>query len=323
MCIHNIMRHPATPATFQSAFTLIEISIVLVIIGLIVGGILTGQNLINAASIRAQIAQIEKYNTAVRTFQGKYGYLPGDIPDPFATSFGFQQRGTYAGEGDGNGLLEGNCANTNGGNTGIRNGCGELAVFWEDLSKPGLIDTVIYGHDTNGTSYPYTSGPNGLPGTNVLFTTTPSIYQWLPLAKLGQNNFIYTYSMAGMNYFAISSVTIIEWDIESSVNPGITVQQASMIDSKMDDGLPQSGSVFAGYVNKIVSAGNCIYAAGNNLQGANGGFNSTLMLCNPTTTATSYLSTNCYDNTGTAGVQKYSLQQNANIANCALSFRFQ
>ena len=48
----------------KRGFTLIELSIVLVIIGLIVGGILVGQDLINAAAIRAQIAQVEKYQTA-------------------------------------------------------------------------------------------------------------------------------------------------------------------------------------------------------------------------------------------------------------------
>ena len=50
-------------------------SIVLVIIGLIVGGILVGQSLIAAAAVRAQISQIEKYNTAVNTFRDKYGGL--------------------------------------------------------------------------------------------------------------------------------------------------------------------------------------------------------------------------------------------------------
>jgi prepilin-type N-terminal cleavage/methylation domain-containing protein len=50
----------------KSGFTLIEMSMVMVIIGLVIGGILTGSDLINAATQRTQIAQIEKYNTAVR-----------------------------------------------------------------------------------------------------------------------------------------------------------------------------------------------------------------------------------------------------------------
>jgi prepilin-type N-terminal cleavage/methylation domain-containing protein len=44
----------------NQGFTLIELSIVLVVVGLIVGGVLVGQNLIKAAQTRAQLAQIEK-----------------------------------------------------------------------------------------------------------------------------------------------------------------------------------------------------------------------------------------------------------------------
>jgi prepilin-type N-terminal cleavage/methylation domain-containing protein len=70
--VMNISKH---------GFTLIELSIVLVIIGLIVGGILVGRDLISAAAVRAQISQIERYHTAANTFRTKYAYLPGDIPN--------------------------------------------------------------------------------------------------------------------------------------------------------------------------------------------------------------------------------------------------
>src|ERR1700691_4838931 len=104
MSARSCVKSPAS----QSGFTLIELSIVLVIIGLVVGGVLVGQDLIRAAEVRATISQIEKYNTAARTFYGKYGYLPGDIKDPDASNFGFQARGTHEGQGDGNGIIEGN-----------------------------------------------------------------------------------------------------------------------------------------------------------------------------------------------------------------------
>jgi prepilin-type N-terminal cleavage/methylation domain-containing protein len=98
---------PLSPCT---GFTLIELSIVLVIIGLIVGGVLVGQDLINASHVLAQVAQITKYNTAVNTFQLKYGYLPGDIPASEVAPLGFTAapvRAGIAGRGDGNGLIEG------------------------------------------------------------------------------------------------------------------------------------------------------------------------------------------------------------------------
>src|ERR1700690_34231 len=125
----------------KSGFTLVELSIVLVIIGLIIGGVLVGRDLISAAEIRAQISQIEKYQTAVNTFRVKYGYLPGDIPDPAASQYGFGARGTYAGEGDGDGVIKGVLSNVNapGNVNGLLPFSGETEMFWVDLSKAGLI----------------------------------------------------------------------------------------------------------------------------------------------------------------------------------------
>jgi len=298
----------------RAGFTLIEMSIVLVIIGLIVGGILTGRDLIDAASQRAQITQIEKYNTAVRTFQGKYGYLPGDIPDPTASNFGFQPRGTAPGQGDGNGIIESNCsggATTNGRDAG----CAELGVFWQDLSTASLIDnTPPYvagsGHPNN---YPKTTGYNANPTLN----STPGVKDWIPTAKLGTANFVYLYSLNGINYFAVASVTHIGWDIESTANPGLTVQQAYNIDKKIDDGTPQSGSVSVCYYNYDIHSWEVIYAAGGGV-GANGGGN-----CTPTTAATAPASTDCFGNNNTAGAMAYSVSTNGNLQNCALSFKFQ
>ena len=65
----------------QSAFSLIELSIVLVILGLLVGGILAGQSLIEAASLRAIGTEAEKYGIAINSFRVKYNALPGDFAD--------------------------------------------------------------------------------------------------------------------------------------------------------------------------------------------------------------------------------------------------
>src|SRR5271155_2823005 len=120
--------HHAPAAIGQHGFTLIELSIVLVIIGLIVGGVLVGQDLIRAAEVRATIAQIEKYNTAVNTFRGKYNALPGDMNAATATAFNFTARGAFAGEGDGNGVIEGISANATGDNNGFLQS-GETTMF--------------------------------------------------------------------------------------------------------------------------------------------------------------------------------------------------
>ena len=92
----------------SSGFTLLEMSVVLAIIGLITGGILVGADLIRSAGERGQIAQIQKYQSAVNTFKTKYnGQLPGDIDARDAAAFGFAARGSNPGQGDGNGIIEG------------------------------------------------------------------------------------------------------------------------------------------------------------------------------------------------------------------------
>src|SRR5262249_3199194 len=133
----------------EQGFTLIELSIVLVIIGLIVGGVLVGQDLIKAAEIRATVAQFEKLNSAVNTFRNKYGFIPGDLPQGTtspASALGFfaedDTLGGTAGHGDGNGLIEG-------GSAGAVIGIGEPLEFWRHLTDAGFIDG---NYGTVGTS---------------------------------------------------------------------------------------------------------------------------------------------------------------------------
>ncbi len=90
----------------QSGFTLIEISIVLVIIGLILGGALKGQELIQTAKVRSTINQIDGVKAAYYAFQDRFRALPGDysqalvnLPNPPA--------GTTIANGNGNGQVAG------------------------------------------------------------------------------------------------------------------------------------------------------------------------------------------------------------------------
>jgi len=299
-------------------FTLIELSIVLVIIGLIVGGVLVGQNLISAAAVRAQVTQIEKYNTAANTFREKYGYLPGDIPNPFAAQFGFAARGQYPGQGDGNGLLQGNWDNTSAGGVGNANINGETGMFWVDLSKVNLIDGSFH-----------TSTPT------MQQTTTSAVANYLPPAKIGQGNYVYiwsggyvgsTYTNYGSgNYYGLSAVRSI--NDGTVVGPeGLTVAQANAIDTKIDDGFPQTGNVIAIFLNRTGSGNFYTMWAGT-------GNTETYTSDNQAyTTATPGSSTTCYDNSsaasGTPGVagatQHYSVEiSNGSYVDCALSFQMQ
>jgi len=64
----------------KKGFTLVELSIVLVIIGLIIGGILVGQSLIESAKINRMTSDIRQYEIAVTLFYKKYKNFPGDSP---------------------------------------------------------------------------------------------------------------------------------------------------------------------------------------------------------------------------------------------------
>jgi prepilin-type N-terminal cleavage/methylation domain-containing protein len=75
-----------------AAFTLIEFSVVLVIIGLIVGGILVGRDLIATAEVKQIITDVEKFKTATYTFRDKYSCLPGDCANA-TTFFGISSTG--------------------------------------------------------------------------------------------------------------------------------------------------------------------------------------------------------------------------------------
>ena len=316
-------------------FTLIELSIVLVIIGLIVGAVLVGQDLIRAAEIRAQISQIEKYQTAVNTFRLKFGYLPGDIPDPTASSFGFAARGTFKGEGDGNGLIQHHNYDPrfNGTTNGYNVATGENALFWRDLSQAGLIDGSFTA-----------AAADTLPGSDI--TDKSQISGYFPQARLGNGNNIYVWSGGGsdngennepgdgFNYFGISAITQIG-DIEFGPggyvysSPGLSVQSAYNIDQKIDDGLPQSGTVTAIFSDCAVPWAGCIaWAAGGSNHYAGDtptyGADSGAPDYGPTTAATAPASNTCYDNGNIGGAaQHYSLAQNGSAINCALSFRFQ
>jgi len=65
----------------SAGFTLVELAIVMIIVGLLVGGVLKGQELITNARVTAAVKQVKGAEAAVLTFRDMYRALPGDMVD--------------------------------------------------------------------------------------------------------------------------------------------------------------------------------------------------------------------------------------------------
>ncbi len=273
------------PRNSEQGFTLIELSIVLVIIGLVVGGVLMGQEMIRAAEVRAQITQIEKYHQAVNTFRQKYDQnIPGDMPDWIAQQFGlltwnYNYNGTAGSAGcrDGNGLLSSPASATH---------MGEPAFFWLDLAAAKLLP--------DGPSYSICS-PNC--GVSVTLSNA-QLSTCLPKAALAAD-YMYVFGTGGSNWLQVSAITNFTGaDSDMHTNTDIPVIQAYGIDAKIDDGIPTKGNVQTMYC--------CA--------------NTRAITTSPN--AASDTTSTCYNTTGPAYSISAAANKGRG-ANCALSFRFQ
>jgi prepilin-type N-terminal cleavage/methylation domain-containing protein len=83
----------------KSGFTLVELAVVIVIIGLIAASIITGSSIIKSAKLKSIISEVNSYTTAIYIYMDAYDYLPGDHPN--ATSYW-----PTSGNGDGDNLIE-------------------------------------------------------------------------------------------------------------------------------------------------------------------------------------------------------------------------
>jgi len=118
----------------QSGFTLVEIAIVLVIIGLLLGGALKGQELIENAKINRVKSDFDQISAAIYSYQDRYRALPGD--DASA-----DDNVGSAATGNGDGLIGGNWASTNNAN--------ESRMIWDHLRRAGFITGTGFDQPTH------------------------------------------------------------------------------------------------------------------------------------------------------------------------------
>ena len=116
----------------QNGFTLIEIAIVLVIIGLLVGGVLQGQELIENSRVKQVVKDFNGTSAAMLAYQDRYGRLPGDDGNAAALAARGASWGSNQLAGNVNGIVTSRLQDT-------FNGANENDNFWRQLRASGFL----------------------------------------------------------------------------------------------------------------------------------------------------------------------------------------
>lgn len=252
----------------NSAFTQIELSVVLVIIGLVVGGILVGRDLIEVAKVRAQLTQIGDIETQINTFITKFNCIPGDCANATdllgtgtASNTAYGVCNTQVCNGTGNGIVQagydsagvavadGECLNPS--------ASGEISQLFLQLSLAGFGDyakgTPSISSARVGAEYPYARYNNG---TGIFVTCLTSLVAGrttiTPAFARTGSSIVVGASGGGtsgrvfytLGYHSAWDYTL--WGYGSSSSfplfpAGIPANAARQIDEKIDDGKPSTG----------------------------------------------------------------------------------
>ena len=212
---------------YEPGFSLIEMSIVLLIIGLIVGGILKGQDLLESARLKSIISQINEFRLAANVFYDKYDALPGDFAEAQESIHHTLRNGNN------NGKIEGRGLNAQGEGH-------EALSFWTHLALAGLI-----------------ADPGPIPASGLA-----RFGEGAPASKMGGGftiQFTPDPSLEG-HWFVLGQENGDKGDAAL-----LTPQQAYTLDRKMDNGHPLQGKVQA-RDGADQSPGSCVSHGRYNLQ---------------------------------------------------------
>lgn len=233
------MAHTPTHAE-RNAYTLLELAIVIVVIGLIMGAVMGGKNMIHQSELQSVTVEFSNYTAAVHKFQQQYGSIPGDILD--ATTFWNSAGGTglisnaacRTGLGTGTAYLSSTC---NGDNDGLIATQDEPYLAWQHLMLAKLVKGSFTGLSSSG-------------GSNVS-VLAPATGGNVPTSKLKNSGWTFNNvdaSAGNSDYYSErigNHLTFGQATTGITDGPSLTPEEAYQIDAKLDDGKPAYGRVLA------------------------------------------------------------------------------
>lgn len=205
----------------QDGFTLVEISIVMIIIGLLIGGTFGSMKLIENANVSSTVRDLKAAQAASITFRDIYGRLPGDLQNPAARLPNCTTT-PCSNSGNGNRQIGADNAHPPIATSGTTD---ERFVFWQHLLAANLISYVKPVDDIEfGEGQPLLPVGEGL---RLVFG---------PVGISGQ-------TQAPRHYFT----TTISNDVHPNAAGSLPGNIVEAIDRKIDDGMPNLGRMLNGW----------------------------------------------------------------------------
>ena len=259
-------------------FSLVELSIVLVILGLLVGGVLAGQSLIRSSQMRSITEDINRFRAATASFTDKYGFMPADFPkatmvwgelhaDPnTCQDTNTTTAGTATCNGNGDGIVS-KVSNWN---------FTELRTYWQHLGNAGLLDGQYFklgGGKPGGCDGQPKGSPKSKIGDNAFYGFEYSTGNWVADSGWGAGDML---AAINTNIYLVGTLptgwVCSWWTIASALGGVVSPDEAFLTDTKFDDGKPATGMIL-NYKNTSALAPGCtttnvaatsVYALGTN-----------------------------------------------------------
>lgn len=206
----------------QAGYTLVELGIVLIIIGLIAGSVIVGQDLIRRAQVQSLLIDAKTFTGAAKNFYAQYNALPGD-------KFDANSHWPSASNGDGDGFIDPPT-------TGVTPS--EPYQFWLHLQLSGELAIRM-------------TGANG--GANIVWTPNSNV----PGSKIDNTGWLVGYDLALVpdafavpaSHYLMIGATAPGVFTEFAPAPFLTPGEALGLDIKVDDGEPATGNFVALFYN--------------------------------------------------------------------------